>query len=428
MARTSKKSRISTAEVQAASSGVIALAAVAGVRFSYGVILPGLSAQLDATVLALAMPFTVHWLVFTLTAPLAWRVFARYGTRFMFVTGGLLCGTGMAALPFASSTIEATLLYGVLIGLGAHGISQMAANHPVMLVMQSSRRDRFFGVVACGAPIGTAVYPAISALVVQAADWRVAAFVVGCTVAATSLFAAWLLPSRYPRRGIAGGNPAPRLARKEAPWREPSFLLLCGAFFLAVLVQTSVPILLPVWGAGLNFSAHQLAVAFTLMGTAGLLGRLVMTGTGRVFGRRLWAVVPAGLLGTGGFVVAVFAFNEWWLYTAVFLLGFSTPVFGALFAIATLSCFPSERYAQISGSLLVPVGIGAAVSGLLPGLAVDYAVPFTVIWLVLAGMLASGSALFLAGEAVSPVHRAQGPDPTDSRKSLDRSRAKTKSE
>ncbi|WAH97550.1 MFS transporter [Arthrobacter sp. MMS18-M83] len=409
MPRSTNRAVVTVGEVRAASAGVIALAAVSGVRFSYGVILPGLSAQLNSTVLVLAMPFTVHWLVFTLTAPLAWRVFALYGTRFMFIAGGVLCGLGMAALPLVASPIEATLTYGILVGLGTHGLGQMAANHPVLMISDQSRRDRLFGVVACGAPVGTAAYPAISALVTDATGWRVAAVVVGATVVGTSLFAARLLPSRYPRRGLVPGvhTVTRARARATAPWREASFLLLCAAFFTSLLVQTAVPVLLPVWGAGQGFSAAQLAIAFTIMGSAGLVGRFVMTGTGCVFGRQLWAVVPVGLLGVSGFVVAVFASNEWWLYIAVLLLGFSTPVFGALFAVATLACFPPERYAQISGALLVPVGIGAAISGLIPGLAVDHTVPFALIWLVLAGMLASGSVLFLVAERISPVYRAQ---------------------
>ncbi|WP_284984873.1 MFS transporter [Arthrobacter sp. efr-133-TYG-118] len=423
MPRSTSRAGVTVGEVRAASAGVIALAAVSGVRFSYGVILPGLSDQLDSSVLVLAMPFTVHWLVFTLTAPLAWRVFARYGTRFMFIAGGVLCGLGMAAVPLVTSPIEATLTYGILVGLGTHSLGQMAANHPVLMISDQSRRDRLFGVVACGAPVGTAAYPAISALVTDATDWRMAAVVVGATALVTSLFAARLLPSRYPRRGLVPGVNTATRARAAAPWREASFLLLCAAFFTSLLVQTAVPILLPVWGAGQGFSATQLAIAFTIMGSAGLVGRFVMTGAGCVFGRQLWAVVPVGLLGVSGFAVAVFASNEWWLYIAVLLLGFSTPVFGALFAIATLACFPPERYAQISGALLVPVGIGAAISGLIPGLADNHTVPFALIWLLLAGMLASGSVLFLVAERVSPVYRAQLAVSVSSREGVDGGRA-----
>lgn len=415
--------QISVPEVQAVTSGVIALAAVSGVRFSYGVILPALSAQMNATVLALAMPFTVHWLVFTVTAPLAWRVFARYGTRFMFIVGGGLCGVGVAALPLMTSPIEATLLYGVLVGLGAHGLGQMAANHPILLVSDPRRRDRCFGAVACGAPIGTAAYPAISALLTDAMGWRAAAVAVGGMVLAASLFASWFVPSRYPRRGLVPDlNPATR-TRATAPWLEASFLLLCAAFFISLLVQTAVPILLPAWGAGLGFGAPQLATAFSIMGAAGLIGRFIMTGNRPVLGHRLWIAVPVGLLGVAGFLVAVFNPSEWGLYIAVLLLGFSTPVFGALFAIATLACFPPERYAQISGALLMPVGIGAAVSGLLPGLAVDHGVPFDLIWLLLAGMLASGAMLFLVAERASPVYRAHLAVSTGSRERVDDRRA-----
>lgn len=66
---------------------------------------------------------------------------------------------------------------------------------------------------------------------------------------------------------------------------------------------------------------------------------------------------------------------------------------------------------------------GAAISGLLPGLAVDHAVPFALIWLLLAGMLASGSMLFLVAERVSPAYRAQLAVSVSSREGVDRGRA-----
>jgi predicted MFS family arabinose efflux permease len=215
-----------------------------------------------------------------------------------------------------------------------------------------------------------------------------------------------LIPRAYPSRGQGIPVPEEEVAA-PALMRQPAFLLLGGAFFLSLLMQTAVPFLLPVWGAAQGFDTHQVALAFVVMGIAGLLGRFILTGQRMRLNLRLWIVAPAALIALAGFVLAIIVSNEVILYAAAALLGFSTSFYGALFAIASLACYPPHQFAKVSGSLLMPIGVGAAVAALLPGLAVDRGVPYWAIWGALAGAVVVTSGLFLAAEVVSPVRRAR---------------------
>src|SRR5688500_10395932 len=74
-------------EARAVVSGFITVAAVAGTRSSFAVVLPSLSQHLGVSIATIALAFTVRWVAFTAAAPVAWRVFVRLGSANMFRLG-----------------------------------------------------------------------------------------------------------------------------------------------------------------------------------------------------------------------------------------------------------------------------------------------------------------------------------------------------
>jgi hypothetical protein len=389
-----------TLERRAVVSGFVTVAAVAGVRSSFAVVLPHLGQRSGVSVASIALAFTVHWITFTVTAPLAWRAFVRLGSARMFRLGGALCGGGFALLATVGATWQAILWFGVVLGVGTHGIGQLASNHPVLVTSAADRRDRRFGVVACGSPVGIAVLPAVTALGTDWFGWEASTVATGLLVVAMSWLAALGVA---PIVGARGALPtAVPKAHDPRLWAQPAFILLTGAFFLGLLVQTSVPFIVPLWGSRLDLSATELAAAFLIFGGSGLLGRLAMTSLRPAFSLRLWVAAPAAAFGIAGCLVATRADTLRGLFLAVALLGLSAPVFGALFAIAAVACFPSARYAQVLGSLLIPVGLGAALAPALPAVSINPGISLTPMWLALGAMTACTAALFILGEMVSP--------------------------
>lgn len=385
------------------TAGIVATATVAGVRYSYGVVLLGLSTHTGDPVGFLALGTALHWIVMSVSAPLAWRLYIRIGPRGMMLLGGTLCATAFAVLPTTTAGILCLIAYGVLSGLGSHGLGQLVANRPLVSSMPAGgRRDRLFGMIAAGAPVGTAVFPATAALAISAFGWAPGCICIAGTVLAASQTGAALTP-RIARTQQSHIEKTPA-ERNPRLWRTLSFPLLATGFAVALFIQVSVPFVIPLWGVSGGYSAGDVAVAFVVLGCAGLVGRLVMTRRMVLWGLRLWIVLPASFVGSTGFVVAAVApSGSTWFLPGVALMGFATPVIGALFAIASLACFPEEWFTRVAGTLLIPIGIASAGSAVIPGAIVDAGLPLSTTWLVFAGLSVVAAAALIGAELASPL-------------------------
>ena len=356
---------------------------------------------------ALALGTALHWVVMSVTAPIAWRVYLRIGPRAMMLLAGVLCAAAFAVLPATTSGATAVLGYGVLSGAGSHGIGQLVANRPLVGALPNgARRDRLFGLIAAGAPIGTAVFPAVGAVAVSAVGWAFGCAVLACLILAACLIGAGLTTSA--RVDAAAALPVAANAADARLWRTASFPLLAAGFALALFVQASVPYVIPLWGITGGYSATDVAIAFLVLGCSGLVGRLVMTRRIKLWGLRLWIVLPTTSIAVAGFLIAAAAPpGSAWFLPGIALMGFATPVIGALFAIASLACFPEDMFARVAGTLLVPIGLASAGSAALPGAVVDAGLPLSTAWLGLAALTVIGAISILAAELVSPLHRGR---------------------
>ena len=387
----------------AVASGFMSVASVSGIRYSFGVLIPAIALDLGVSLAMITGAVTLHWVVFTVTAPLAWRLFARIGARAMIIAGGAASCMGMVLCALIDTPWGVILSFGILVGAGTHGFGQMTAGAP-LTGAPAATRDRSLGVIASGAPVGTAVYPAFAAVLAASIGWRLTAVMLGTAVLALTLISSDLLkgmPSLLLPDALSPG------VRTRTLWFNGTFLLLAAAFLITLGTQIAVPLLMPVWAIEMGMTAEQLAVAFVVFGVSGLAGRLVLTSMTNMTRLRLWVTVPAAAFAVAGCGVAVFSAAVPGMYVATALLGISTPVFGALFTIAALACFPPSLYPRVTGSMLVPIGIGAALAPLLMSSVIDDDGSTTVIWIGIAVLIAAASILFLVAEVGSPVHRAR---------------------
>jgi predicted MFS family arabinose efflux permease len=387
----------------AVASGFISVASVSGIRYSFGVLIPTIALDLGVSLAMITGAVTLHWMVFTVTAPLAWRLFARIGARAMIIAGGAASCMGMVLCSLIDTPWGVILSFGILVGTGTHGFGQMTAGAP-LTGAPAATRDRSLGLIASGAPVGTAVYPAIAAIVAPTIGWRWTAVVLGAAVFSLTVVASGLLKGVPSLKAPDGGSPG---SRTSTLWFNGTFLLLSAAFLITLGTQIAVPLLMPVWALELGVTPGQLAVAFVLLGVSGLAGRLALTSMTNVTRLRLWVTVPAAVLAVAGCAVAVSSAGVPGMYVATAFLGISTPVFGALFTIAALACFPPVLYARVTGSMLVPIGIGAALAPLLMSAVIDDDGSTTVVWIGIAVLITVASTLFLVAEVGSPVHRAR---------------------
>jgi hypothetical protein len=389
--------------LRASIAGILAVGSVAGCRFAYGVTLVGLAARLETDIAAVGLGFAVHWIVVTLTAPVAWRVYLAWGARRMMAVGGSMCAASFALLPLASDSASAVILYGVLSGIGSQGLGQLVANQPVIAATRPGRRrDRSFGLIACGAPVGTSAVSAAGTLAIEHLGWPAGCQVVAGLVLAGSWSAAFLAgrplpPAIGPWSGLPSTN--------RPVWFSTTFALLGAGFAIALFVQITVPFVLPTWSLTQGISAAELAIGFTIFGIAGVAGRLLMTSRIVVRGVRLWPVVPAALISLAGAVIAASSSGEVAFFMAVGLLGFATPLIGAMFAIASLACFTEQDFTRVGGALLVPIGIASALAAFVPAALLGETFSPAWVWLGIGALSLMAAMAIVSAELVSPVAR-----------------------
>lgn len=387
----------------AVASGFMSVASVSGIRYSFGVLIPAIALDLGVSLAMITGAVTLHWVVFTVTAPIAWRLFARIGGRAMIIAGGAASCMGMVLCALIDTPWGVILSFGILVGVGTHGFGQMTAGAPLTGAPPETR-DRSLGLIASGAPVGTAVYPAFAAVLAATIGWRLTAVVLGAAVLSLTLISSDLLKC-MPRPMLSDAvGPG---SRTRTLWFNGTFLLLAAAFLITLGTQIAVPLLMPIWAIEMGMTAEQLAVAFVVFGVSGLAGRLALTSMTNMTRLRLWVTVPAAAFAVAGCGAAVLSAAVPGMYVATALLGISTPVFGALFTIAALACFPPSLYARVTGSMLVPIGIGAALAPLLMSLVIEGDGSTTLVWIGIAVLISAASILFLVAEVGSPVHRAR---------------------
>lgn len=373
---------------------------MSGIRASFAALIPSLSESLSTSLAAIAVAATTHWLMFTMLAPFAWRVYLRLGARRMVFLRGLTTAAGFLMVTVSPGPIGVVVGFGLIAGAGTHGFDTLTRS--VTLVgLHQRERDRLLALVGSGAPIGTATFPAFTALVLVVGGPRVAAAAAAVLLLLTTGTAGALLPSRDPEIVAPTGG----RRRQPSVWRSRVFLLVALAFRLALGAQVAVPVMLPDWVPTIR--SADVAIAFLVLDARGLLGRPALSLPGQAFPLRLWVVVTAAQAASAGCLLAFHTAGPPSAYIAVALLGGSLQLFGGLFAIATLACFPPSLFAPVNGSLLVPLGLAGAFATFAFTVAFERGVEPALIWAGLALFALTAGALFLIAEFWSPVRRAR---------------------
>src|SRR5690606_25292776 len=119
-----------------------------------------------------------------------------------------LCATSFAVLPLLPDVTSAILVFGVLSGVGGHGLGQLTTNQPVVRTIPNGpSRDRAFGVVACGGPVGTAVIPAVGVLAIDNWGWAAGCGIVAGIIALLGTVAAWITEHSHETYEAAASAP-----------------------------------------------------------------------------------------------------------------------------------------------------------------------------------------------------------------------------
>jgi MFS family permease len=211
------------------------LAATGMIAATYSIVAVPLATEFHPSRMVLMLSMTVLSGTSAALSPLLGAVMDRVSVRKLMVLGGLLLGSGFAALSLAKNFNQVLIVYGLLIAPANVLIGPVAAT--VLLSRWfSQRRGLAIGIAISGISAGGFFFPMIIQGLLDAFAWREALRLLSLILLGFTLPAALLVVNRPADRGLHADNAAhdPALARSGAPAAPFSArsILLDPAFWL----------------------------------------------------------------------------------------------------------------------------------------------------------------------------------------------------
>ncbi len=284
----------------------------AGIRVVPTVLIHPLEADFGWARSAITFGISLNLLLYGVAAPVVGWILDKYGPRRVMLTSLTLLSTGLLGTTLVSELWQFWLTWGVMVGLGAGGMSGVLSAS-VAHRWFNARRGLAVGILSSGSSSGQIVFAPLMLLIIGYTGWRQGSYVlVACAAVAVAMV--WLLMRDKPadvglepyeegpreekiRRAGGGAMPpatpaGPVMGIRDAI-KTPTFWLLCGVFSICGgtangLIGTH---LIP-HALEQGFERGTVGFAFALMGTMNVIGTLFSGWlTDRVDPRKLIAAV-----------------------------------------------------------------------------------------------------------------------------------------
>ncbi len=268
----------------------------AGIRVVPTVLIHPLEADFGWARSAITLGISINLLLYGVAAPVVGWILDKYGPRRVMLTSLTLLSVGLLCTTFVSQLWQFWLTWGVMVGLGAGGMSGVLSAS-VAHRWFNARRGQAVGILSSGSSTGQIVFIPFMLFIVAYTGWRMGSYIlVACTAAAVTLV--WLLMRDKPEDvGLEpynegpGAVTAPVVDKAAAKPEEakpagpvmgikdaiktPTFWLLCGVFSICGgtangLIGTH---LLP-HALENGFDRLTVASAIGIMGTMNVIGTL----------------------------------------------------------------------------------------------------------------------------------------------------------
>lgn len=331
-----------------AAAGSACVATAFGMaRYGYGLLLPDIQGDLALSATTLGAVGTFAYVAYIAAAALVTRCIAHAGQRLTVVVGGLFAVAGTIVVALARGPV----LLGV--GVAVAGASAGLVYPPFADAVDRlppTVRARTLATISCGTGWGVALAAPIA---IAAGDaWRTAFLGFAGCAAASTLYAARVLPGRQACQGTAAKRRTPGFRPTASPMIAAGLLVGLGsAPFWTFAVDATHE-------AGLNQAAGR--VLLGVAGTASLLG----IGAADVI-RRLgpkWTFVLCALLEAGAIATVGLAAGH---LVAVLT---AAAAFGAAYnTIIPVTVFWGTRLYADQPSAGAAVAVGGQACGLLFG-------------------------------------------------------------
>jgi MFS family permease len=265
------------------ASGVAIVLVAGGLRQSFGIFLAPVTLDLDIGRQVFGLVMAVQALIFGIFQPVTGWLADRHGGFRIITAGALLYGLGMWLASLSTGAADFMVSFGLLVGLGLSGATQVVVLGVIGKVVPNERRGIVFGTIIAASSLGMFVFvPGVQAMM-QSMGWRDTFTILAVAIVFLPLFAI-----------VLRGNPpedtsGPRQSFKEVVTEargHRGYKLLTAGFFVCGFHVTFIGTHLPAYLMDNDVSPTAAAYALGLIGLCNVLGAYFFGALGDRFSKK----------------------------------------------------------------------------------------------------------------------------------------------
>ena len=248
--------------------GALIVTLAMGVRQTFGLFLPDMSAALDIGRGTFGLALALQNLLFGLVQPFVGAIADRHGAGRVVAFGAILYALGLIGAAMASSALGLHATFGVIVGMAQSATTFVVVLGAVGRVVPEAQRSLAFGIVTAGGSLGQFLIVPASQMLLGNFGYQIALMVLAGFVAVAAALSFGVAGKPQPTQS---DQPLGNALAEAASNR--SFQLLTAGFFVCgfhiAFIATHFPAYLTDKGLGAAIGATVLALVglFNIFGS-----------------------------------------------------------------------------------------------------------------------------------------------------------------
>ncbi len=359
-----------------------------GARQSFGVFFGPLLDEFGWQRGPTSAAFSVTWVGTGILSIFVGRLNDVIGPRVIMTGAGCLVGLGCVLI----STVEA--MWQLYLYFGIINVGMSAALVPIMSTVARwfvKKRAMMSGIVLAGTGVALMVVVPVCNQLIASFGWRSSYAIAGAATFVTIVVSAQFLrrdpaqlgqlPYGYDATNAAHvGEPAAGSSVAEAV-RTVQLYLLAAVYFCAYFLFYVVVAHFVLHATANDVPLARAATVISVMGFAGILGRVLMGMVADRFGHRPTMVLN-GMLVLAAFAVLLTAPDLWIMYAFAALFGFGHGGLATMESPMTAHIFGMRSHGAILGMVFTGDTLGGALGPVLAGVIFDQTQSYTLVFQV----------------------------------------------
>ena len=359
--------------------GALSMAVSFGIRSTFGVFVPVMSAEMGWSVGSFALGWAVQNLIWGALQPVAGAIADTKGPRLVAFLGGITYMAGLWLMAFAPTPFVYGLGSGVLVGIALAAGGMTVVLGSIMRAAAPEKRGLYSGIVTAGGSLGQFVFLPATGAMIEGRGWQMTLLVLGVFAAGIAIAALALPRAGRAVQHITGSAQSIRAALAEA-FDNSSYLLLIAGFFVCGFHLAFIAFHLPQFAALCGLQPNAATDALALVGLFNAIGCIVL---GALMSRTQSKYLLSGIYFLRAIVIAAFFLSP--------VTELSIRIFGAALGLLWLSTvaptnglvakmFGTRYVTMLFGIVFFSHQVGGFIGAWLAGWLYDNTGSYDAIW------------------------------------------------